>query len=124
MLPPTDIDRWAGLSLWQHLDALVAGSVVIVDRPRGSAHPKVPGYVYPLDYGYLEGTNGGDGSGIDVWRGAAHRRGVTAVLCTFDPVKRNSELKVVMDCTDDELGEIESFYRPQPQAVMVVRRPG
>ena len=77
---------------------------MIVDRPRGSAHPKVPEYVYPLDYGYLEGTNGGDGSGIDVWRGAAHRRGVTAVLCAFDPVKRNSELKVVMDCTGDELG--------------------
>ncbi|WP_433292945.1 hypothetical protein ACQPZQ_06310 [Pseudonocardia sp. CA-142604] len=68
MLRATDIDRWAGLSLWQHLAALIAESVMVVDRPHGSAHPEVPEYVYPLNYSYLEGADGGDGSGIDVWR--------------------------------------------------------
>jgi len=41
-----------------------------IDRPRGTAHPRFPEFIYPLDYGYLEGPQGGDGNAVDVWRGA------------------------------------------------------
>ena len=37
---------------WQYLERLVAGSRVIIDRPKGSRHPQFPNIVYPLDYGY------------------------------------------------------------------------
>ena len=40
---------------------------VIVDRPRGTQHPKWPNLIYPIDYGYLPGTIGGDGDPIDVY---------------------------------------------------------
>ena len=51
---------------WRALDALVAGSEIVIDRPRGSAHPRYPDVIYPLDYGYLAGTRAADGDGIDV----------------------------------------------------------
>lgn len=61
---------------WTALDALVAQSRVVIDRPRGSAHPRYPHVVYPLDYGYLDGTSSMDGAGIDVWRGSDASRGL------------------------------------------------
>ena len=80
-------------------------------------------FVYPLDYGYLEGTVGGDGEGIDVWIGAAGAKKVTAVACTIDPVRKNAELKLLWRCTPSEIVLVERFYAPQPQAALVVRRP-
>lgn len=116
------LDRWTEMSLWEHLDALAAGTAITVDRPRGSAHPRFGQFVYPLDYGYFTGTDGGDGSGIDVWVGADRAVGVTAVICTFDPVRRNSEVKVALGCDEADLVRLEEFYRCQPQAAHIVRR--
>ena len=31
---------------WSHLDMLVASSEIIIDRPKGSIHPKYPDFIY------------------------------------------------------------------------------
>ncbi len=49
---------------WSYLGSTVE---VKVDRPLGSRHPKFGETVYPLNYGYIDGTIGGDGEGIDVY---------------------------------------------------------
>ena len=38
-----------------------------IDRPVGSRHPEYPDIVYPVNYGYLPGTVGGDGEEQDVY---------------------------------------------------------
>jgi len=86
---------------WQALDKLVAQSKIIIDRPKGSQHPKYSDYIYPLDYGYLENTSSMDGSGIDVWRGSCGDH-VDAIICIVDLVKRDSEMKILIGCNDDE----------------------
>jgi inorganic pyrophosphatase len=73
------------MDLWQHADRMVGGGELVIDRPVGSAHPKVREFVYPLDYGYIAGTTGGDGECVDVWVGSGDRECVTAVACTIDP---------------------------------------
>ena len=40
---------------------------VTVDRPIGTAHPKHPEIVYPINYGYVEGLVAGDGEEQDVY---------------------------------------------------------
>ncbi|MFA7243760.1 MAG: inorganic diphosphatase [Patescibacteria group bacterium] len=40
---------------------------VTIDRPLGSAHPKYPDHIYPINYGYIEGIKAGDGDDIDVF---------------------------------------------------------
>ena len=40
---------------------------ITVDRPLGSAHPSFPALIYPVNYGYIPGTVGGDGEEIDVY---------------------------------------------------------
>lgn len=39
---------------------------VKIDRPLGSKHPDY-NYVYPINYGYIEGTISGDGEELDAY---------------------------------------------------------
>ena len=55
--------------------------VVTVDRPKGSEHPKHPGLIYPVNYGYVEGVIGGDGEKQD-----AYILGEEEVLKSFEGV--------------------------------------
>lgn len=50
---------------WKALDELVSNSEIVIDRPRGSAHPRFPNFIYKVDYGYLKNTSSMDGAGID-----------------------------------------------------------
>ncbi|WP_283133015.1 hypothetical protein [Rhizohabitans arisaemae] len=118
-----DFEAWARLSLWKQADLLVSTAEIVIDRPAGSAHPKVRNFVYPIDYGFLRDTQGGDGEGIDVWVGSAAAPSVSAVACTVDLVKRNSEVKFLWRCSPQEIAMVERFYEPQPQAAVVIRRP-
>jgi inorganic pyrophosphatase len=85
------------------LDRLVEESTVTVERPRGRPHPRIPDAVYPVDYGRLDHTTSADGAELDVFVGTAAGRGVVGVLLTADLVKRDAELKILVDCTADEV---------------------
>ncbi|ABD11228.1 hypothetical protein CcI156_18455 [Frankia sp. CcI156] len=62
--------------------------------------------MYPVDYGYLEGTVAADGGGMDVFRGSAAGAGVVGFFVTADPGKRDVEVKVLIDCTADEVERV------------------
>ncbi len=42
---------------WRTLDELVRQSEIVIDRPKGTAHPKFPDFIYKVDYGYIENTS-------------------------------------------------------------------
>ncbi len=90
------------LEFWAALDKLVGQSEIVIDRPKGSAHPRYPHMIYPLDYGYLNNTQSMDGGGIDVWVGSDERKVVDAIMCTVDLMKRDSEIKLLIGCTEEE----------------------
>ncbi|MCL2518086.1 MAG: inorganic pyrophosphatase [Oscillospiraceae bacterium] len=86
---------------WSAIDKLVSESNIVIDRPKGSRHPKYPDCVYKLDYGYLENTASMDGNGIDVWKGSDGDY-IDAIICTVDLLKRDSEMKIFIGCTEEE----------------------
>lgn len=103
---------------FETLDSIVQASEVLVDRPKGSQHPRYPEYIYPLDYGYLEGTTSQDGGGIDVWLGSGDKKDISGILVILDPVKKDSEIKVLLGCSKEEMelankssnrGEMKAF---------------
>lgn len=108
---------------WRYLERLVAESRVIIDRPKGSHHPHYPDIVYPLDYGYLDGTTSGDGSGIDVWAGASGTRDLSAVILTVDLHKRDAEIKILLGCTEDEIQTILDFHNENDMRATLVHKP-
>src|SRR5512143_1473324 len=97
-------------NFWQALDQLVAESKLVIDRPKGSHHPRYPEIVYPVDYGYLEGTTTVDGGGVEVWVGTLPDRKLTALALTVDLLKRDVEIKLVLGCTESEQQDILSFH--------------
>lgn len=99
----------APADLWETFNRLLQRSHLVIDRPRGKAHPRYPSLIYPLDYGYLEGTRAGDGAGIDVWVGSIPGHPLTGILCTYDMHKHDAEIKLVVGCTPEEVEIILAF---------------
>ncbi|HVO42444.1 MAG TPA: hypothetical protein VMT34_07465, partial [Aggregatilineales bacterium] len=85
---------------WMFLEHLIVTNTLVIDRPRGTPHPRYPDHIYPLDYGYLTDTASADGQGIDVWRGSGEPT-LVGVICTVDLSKRDAEIKLLVGCTED-----------------------
>jgi inorganic pyrophosphatase len=111
-----------GSSFWQHLDALVATHPLIIDRPRGTHHPRFADFAYPYDYGHLSATTAGDGQGIDVWLGSITTRGATGIICTVDLQKHDSDMKLLIGCTQEEPQRIVTLHNDGEQAGILVLR--
>ena len=98
---------------WKALDVLVGNSEIVIDRPKGSAHPKFPDFIYKVDYGYLKDTASMDGSGIDVWVGSGDKK-IDAIMCIVDLMKRDSEIKILVGCTEEEKQEVYKAHNATP----------
>ena len=98
---------------WNVLDELVDNSEIIIDRPKGSTHPKYPDFIYRLDYGYLANTSSMDGAAIDVWVGSGERK-TDAVMCIVDLQKKDSEIKILIGCTEEEKSIIYETHNKTP----------
>jgi len=95
---------------WSALDKLVNNSEIVIDRPRGTTHPKYPDILYEVDYGYLKDTASMDGGGIDIWKGTSAVQKIDAVICTIDLLKRDSEIKILLGCTQTEQERIYQMH--------------
>ena len=116
---PQDGDFWAAL------DQLIASSRLVIDRPKGSVHPRYTNMIYPIDYGYLVDTTAMDGGGIDVWAGSDPARGLDAVMVTVDLVKRDAEIKLLIGCTEEEKQLVcQQHNSSATMKGMLIRRPG
>ncbi len=110
---------------WTNLEELVSRSEIVIDRPKGSRHPRHAQMEYQVDYGYLAGTSSADGEGIDIWLGSDPGRKLDAIICTVDLGKGDAEIKLLVGCTQDEIAFIESFHNMWPQmGGILVRREG
>ena len=99
---------------WTVLEELFQSSTITVDRPAGSAHPRFPELIYPLDYGYLDGTTAGDGQGIDVVLGNGDRTTLTGVALTADSKKRDTETKLLLGCTAADFSAVQTLLGGHP----------
>jgi inorganic pyrophosphatase len=112
------------MDFWTRLDKLLNSSELVIDRPKGSNHPKYPNIIYPLDYGYLSGTSGGNGKEIDVWCGSGISRNLVAIVCTVDTLKNDTELKLLLGCTEEEIEIVNQFHNDnQYMSGLIIKRP-
>ncbi|MDR2534750.1 MAG: hypothetical protein LBD29_01795 [Treponema sp.] len=95
---------------WEFIDKLVNESEIVIDRPKGSRHPKMENIIYEVDYGYLKNTKSMDGSGIDIWKGSNESQKVNGIFCTIDLYRKDSEIKILIGCTEDEINKIDKMY--------------
>ena len=96
-------------AFWKMLTRMVEESDIVIDRPKHSCHPVMTHIVYPVDYGYLDNTSSSDAEGIDIWVGSEPEKTVQGILCTVDSWKRDSEIKILYGCTEEEIQTIYEF---------------
>ena len=108
---------------WKAIDKLVSSGKIVIDRPKGSSHPRYPEIIYDLDYGYIENTTSMDGGGIDLWRGSLPDAECDAIICTVDLLKRDSEIKLLIGCTEEEKQIAYEFHnRSEFMKGILIRR--
>ena len=95
---------------WKAVDTLVSSGKIVIDRPKGSTHPHFPNIKYEVDYGYIENTTSMDGGGIDVWIGSLAEKQVNAIICTVDLMKKDSEIKLLIGCKEEEINTVYAFH--------------
>jgi inorganic pyrophosphatase len=88
---------------------LVQENEIIIDRPKGTRHPKYDRIVYEFDYGYIKNTKTTDGGGIDVFKGSLHNKNVNTIICTIDLYRKDIEIKILIGCTVIEKRQIYDF---------------
>jgi inorganic pyrophosphatase len=77
--------------------------------------------IYPLDYGYIPGTVGGDDAEVDVFVGSG-ATGLTAALLTYDQSKGDHELKLLWNATAAEIAAAYAFLNRGAMRAVLRRR--
>ena len=115
-------EREKDADFWNALDAFAADAKLVIDRPKDSPHPRYPQFIYPLDYGYLDGTSSMDGGGIDVWRGSMESAHIDAAMVIVDKVKKDSEIKLLMGCTEEEKALVHAVHNEKEEMKGILLR--
>lgn len=92
---------------WQKLDTLYLSNKIVIDKPAGFVHPLYANLVYPVDYGYLADTLA-IGNGINVYKGSGDN-GLQHVVISADVLKKDVEVKLLVNCSEKETTEILFF---------------
>ncbi|MCH2132210.1 MAG: hypothetical protein MK116_00520 [Phycisphaerales bacterium] len=105
---PDRVDEpWEGFD-WTRWEAMLHERGAVIDRPARTAHPDHPSIIYPIDYGHLPGTRGGDDHEVDVWSGTG-AAGLVGVIITRDHVKQDREVDLLWNCTPAEVYLVNGF---------------
>ncbi|MDR3317234.1 MAG: hypothetical protein LBS71_00295 [Puniceicoccales bacterium] len=109
-------------SLWEVLEKQIEINGIKIDRPKGRAHPRFPDLIYPIDYGYIPNTTSADGQGIDVFCGTLGKREIVGLICTFDRIKKDAEIKILYACAEEEIQTAMVMLTHAPMHALLVRR--
>jgi inorganic pyrophosphatase len=96
---------------WASLEALIKESGMTIDRKKGSTHPKYPDFTYPVDYRHVNNSRSMDNNEIDIFVGSEKVLSINGIICTFDHLKNDSEIKIIYSCSNAETEAILNFYK-------------
>ncbi|MDE6474595.1 MAG: inorganic pyrophosphatase [Clostridia bacterium] len=108
---------------WTAIDCLIDSHKIIIDRPKGTVHPKFNDFIYNVDYGYLENTKSMDNNGIDIFVGSKKDKYADCIICTIDLLKNDCEIKLLLSFTDEEKQIIYQALNNNPymKGIMIKR---
>jgi inorganic pyrophosphatase len=110
---------------WPRWEQLIDERRIVIDRPRGAAHPLYPDMIYPCDYGHLPGTVAADGDGIDVFVGPVQTGLVGLIALTHRP-SGIADPKLLMNLTQEDAEALIAFLDrgdPGPDLRLIWREP-
>lgn len=93
---------------WSRWEQLIADRGIVIERPRGHAHPLYPDMIYPCDYGHIPGTSSADGEEVDVFVGMIQTGLVGLIALTHQP-SEVTEPKLMMNLSRVDANRILAF---------------
>jgi inorganic pyrophosphatase len=121
-------DPWTGrmdAREWRRWEQLIIEHGIVIDRPRGHAHPPYPNMIYPCDYGHVPDTSAPGGEDVDVFVGPVPTGLVGLIVLTHQP-SGVSEPKLLMNLPRADADQIFEFLDrgdPRPDLRLVWREP-
>ena len=122
---PLMLKRLAAHLRWDRWEHEIRARGITLDRPLHSRHPAFPEIIYPIDYGYVNGTLGTDNEPIDIFVGTSDH-GLAGAIVTVDFRKGDVEVKLLYNCDAREIYLVNGFINYEPSLMMgrlVLRRP-
>jgi inorganic pyrophosphatase len=107
---------------FQVLETWIEQNGITIDRPKGSAHPRFPDLIYPINYGFINDTRSQDGQGVDIFLGDLSGYHIVGIICTVDKAKKDSETKVLIDCTEENIQTAMNMLTHDPMRAILIRR--
>lgn len=115
---------------WVDWEAVIEANGITIERPAHEPHPEYPEIVYPLNYGYVNGTRATDGQEVDCFVGTADPTAaageLVGVILTTDHRKGDREAKLLYRCTPAEIYTAHGFInydRTLLEGLLVLRQP-
>ncbi len=94
---------------WQKIDTLLFSSPLEIFHKKGESHPEYAHFIFPVDVGMLQETSSQKSDGIFAFKGTKESSGCNAVVVSVDILKKELEVKLLIDCTEEEEEEILKF---------------
>lgn len=108
---------------WQKLDTLYVSSTMGIEFKQGSVHPVYQKLVYPVDYGIIEDVHNYGDIKMGVFKGSLDSHCVDAIAVNIDTLQRDSDIKLLVGCNEDETFRIMQFLNETDfQKSILVRR--
>lgn len=110
---------------WQEWERCIRRNGYTLDRPYRSIHPLYPEIIYPIDYGFINGTTSTDGAEIDLFVGSVES-GLVGMMITHDHRKGDRECKLIYNGTPEEIYLVHGFINFDPRlmnGLLFLRRP-
>lgn len=110
---------------WEQWESLITLKGITIERAAGATHPDHPDITYPIDYGYVNGTDTVDGAEMDVFKGTSSN-GLVAAIFTEDRRKGDLEAKLIVDCSPREIYLVNGFINFAPDLMrgrLLMRQP-
>jgi inorganic pyrophosphatase len=63
-----------------------------------------------------------DGAEIDVWIGTNKEKKIDVIMCTIDLTKKDSEIKILIGCTEEEKVKIFHSHNTAKMKGILIRR--
>ena len=104
---------------FESLEKLIEENGIEIERQKGTAHPRFPDFIYEVDYGYIRSTKSQDGNEIDIFIGTSNN-GVAGCLVTLDLLKKDSEIKVLYNCTQEEIDKAVKMMSRGPMRCLIL----
>ena len=115
---------------WEAWEDVLETSGYTIERPANEPHPQYPHIVYPLDYGFVNGTTATDGEEVDCFVGTADpdtaAGRLVGLILTTDHRKGDREAKLLYRCTPPDIYTAHGFInfdRTLLEGLLVLRFP-